>query len=163
LQCPPHPPGRMRRPARAVPSRRCERFLGLRSSGGVPMSAAKTALLLALGTLVALAATAPAIDSTPPREKGPFDARLLDIARTYATFGRVDDEARWAPHFCRAPRPAEARFSASKDRDTHGQKLYSLFARDRSAYLTLAKQPAASPVGQVLVKESWVPEEIKDE
>src|SRR5713226_158365 len=54
-----------------------------------------------------------------------FHERLLEIARTYKDFGRLDDEFRWAPELCRMPRPGVARFSASKEEDTHGKKLYS--------------------------------------
>src|SRR5262245_40982938 len=56
-----------------------------------------------------------------------FHARLLKIAQTYKTYGRVDDQARWAPFRCDMPRPAGVRFSASRDAKTHGQKLYSVF------------------------------------
>jgi hypothetical protein len=89
-----------------------------------------------------------------------FHARLLEIAKSYAAFGRVDDEAHWAPTLCRAPRPATARFSASKDTKTHGQKLYSMFAGDRKSYQALPEK--GQPVGQVIVKQSWVPEEVTD-
>ena len=88
-----------------------------------------------------------------------FEARLLEIARTYETYGRVDNEYRWAPQLCRAPSPGAARFSASGDAKTHGRKLYSLFADDQTAYLEL---PKVQPVGQVIVKQSWVPEAIPD-
>src|SRR6185369_1352871 len=68
-------------------------------------------------------------------------------------------EMRWAPYLCRAPMPGFARFSASKDDRTHGEKLYSLFVKDRAAYLGLdPKKPV--PVGQVIVKQSWIPEEV---
>jgi hypothetical protein len=91
--------------------------------------------------------------------KGRFHARLLEIARDYASFGRVDDEYRWAPYLCRKPTPASARFSASKETKTHGQKLYSLFAKNPTGYLARKDQA----VGQVLVKQSWVPKEIPDD
>jgi hypothetical protein len=112
------------------------------------------------------AAATPGRDNPPPGKAasaadGPFHARLLEVARSYAPFGRVDDEARWAPYLCRLPNPAQARFSASKESDTHGLKLYSLFAKDRFAYVRLADK--AQPVGQVMVKESWLPQEVKDE
>jgi hypothetical protein len=87
-----------------------------------------------------------------------FQPRLLEIARDYTSFGRVDDQYRWAPHLCRTPSPAAVRFSASKETTTHGQKLYSLFAKDRTTYLAHKDQP----VGQVLVKQSWEPREIAD-
>jgi hypothetical protein len=86
-----------------------------------------------------------------------FHGRLLKIAEIYPVYGRVDDEARWAPTFCRAPFPPQARYSRSTDDETHGKKLYSLFARDRVAYL----KTSAPVAGQVIVKESWVPVELE--
>jgi hypothetical protein len=46
--------------------------------------------------------------------------------------------------------------SASTDAETHGQKLYSVFAKERAQY------PAGSSVGQVVVKESWTAEPVTD-
>jgi hypothetical protein len=117
-------------------------------------------LALALGTVVVLneARSTPRGTDTAGQKK--FQARLLEIAKAYEPFGRVDDEARWAPYLCRMPNPGAARFSASKDANTHGQKLYSLFAKDRSAYRALS--PKGQPVGQVIVKQSWVPQEVAD-
>ena len=86
---------------------------------------------------------------------------LLAAAADYRAWGRVDDEMRWAPMMCRQTLPGLARFSASKDATTHGQKLYSLFARKHSEYLAAAERRPSS-VGQVVVKESWVPEEVTD-
>lgn len=82
--------------------------------------------------------------------------RALAIAGEYRAYGRVDDELRWAPYLCRQPMPGMAWPSASSDSATHGQKLYSVFAKDHAAY------PATSPVGQVVVKESFVPELVTD-
>lgn len=90
----------------------------------------------------------------------PFEAKLLAIGREYLAYGRVDDESRWSPELCRMPLPPRVRPSASKDADTHGQKLYSLLARNRAAYVAAAKNP--QPVGQVIVKEAWMPEVVKD-
>jgi hypothetical protein len=100
--------------------------------------------------------------STPverkPDPSRKFHTRLLEIAKSYKPFGRVDDDARWAPTLCRAPSLPAVRFSASKDTKTHGQKLYSMFAKERKAYV--APPEKGQPVGQVIVKQSWVPEEI---
>jgi hypothetical protein len=90
-----------------------------------------------------------------------FHKELLEVARQYGTYGRVDDELRWAPWLCREPLPGKAHFSGSDDEATHGRKLYSIFARNHFAYFSGATQ--ASPIGQVIVKESWVPEEVKAE
>jgi len=92
-------------------------------------------------------------DPKSPAEK--FHPRLLEIAQTYEAFGRVDDEARWAPYYCRRPNPATARFSASRETTTHGQKLYSLFAKDRPAYLGRASYGFA-PQGQAQARP-WQP------
>ena len=100
--------------------------------------------------------SAPAPAPTPK----PFHDRLKKAAGEYLSYGRVDDEMRWAPWLCRAPRAAVAHVSASKDSATHGRKLYSLFAKDRRAYVGLAGLKTV-PVGQVLVKQSWTPEEVK--
>ena len=97
----------------------------------------------------------------PAPQEGQFNARLKSVAKEYIAWGRVDDEARWAPTLCRLPRPAEARESQSDDPKTHGQKLYSLFAKDRKGYILSARQ--VSPVGQVIVKQSWVPKEVPDD
>jgi len=57
--------------------------------------------------------------------------------------------------------PGRVAFSASKDEETHGQKLYSLFARNRQDYLALPIGKTVA-IGQVVVKESWLSEEITD-
>jgi cytochrome P460 len=120
---------------------------------------------LGIGALsVVLLATSSGLRSRPapapapaPAPK-PFHDLLKKAAGEYMSYGRVDDQARWAPWMCEAPRAATAHVSASKDSETHGRKLYSLFAKDRRAYLALFK---TAPVGQVLVKQSWVPEEAR--
>src|SRR5262249_40938813 len=61
--------------------------------------------------------------------------------------------------------PATVRFTQSKDEDTHGgRKLYSIFAKDRDSYseLSLTQKPMEVKGGQVIVKESWLPDEVKD-
>jgi hypothetical protein len=86
------------------------------------------------------------------------EPRLGEIAREYPSYGRVDDVQRRAPTDCRAPEPAPLRQSASRDLETHGRKLYYLYAKDREAYRM--SRELAQPLGQVLVKESWVPNRI---
>lgn len=88
-----------------------------------------------------------------------FHARLLEIAATYEGLARVDDELHWAPFLCRQPMPSQPRRSASPDPDTHGRKLYYVFAKDRTGYLQRDGKPPA-PVGQVVVKEAWSVEEV---
>lgn len=85
----------------------------------------------------------------------PPDPRLVEIGQGYAAYGRVDDMARWAPTLCKQPAPEPPRLSVSRDPETHGRKLYYLFAKNREAYRIGRDVP--QPVGQVLVKESWFP------
>ena len=65
----------------------------------------------------------------------------------------------------RTPEPAEPHFSASGDSTTHGAKLYWLFAKEmpESAHGDYVVPGKANPVGQVIVKEAWLPKEVKDE
>ena len=93
-----------------------------------------------------------------PAAVKPFVDKVLDVAKKYEQFGRVDDEFRWAPWLCRTPNPGKVAFSGSSDNETHGRKLYSLFANERDAYFQLSAKKTA-PVGQILVKESWLPEQ----
>ena len=117
--------------------------------------------LMVLGSMVGLGGE-PTL-APPPKEvlELPFEKELLKAAAEYKPWGRVDDEVRWAPELCRIPNPGRPQFSASKDEETHGQKLYSLFAKNRNDYLGIAKSKTAA-VGQIIVKQSWVPEEITD-
>jgi hypothetical protein len=118
-------------------------------------------LILTVGGGAALLVSAMFAAPVPPEPEKPFQKELLEVAQAYRGWGRVDDEMRWAPWLCRMPEPGKPQFSASNDADTHGLKLYSLFAKDREAYILLGEKKAAA-VGQVVVKESWVPEEAKD-
>jgi hypothetical protein len=98
------------------------------------------------GTLVLLAGCAPV---------APDPAPILKAAAEYAAYGRVSDLLRWGPLDCKVPAPAPPRMSVSRDPDTHGRKLYHLYARHFDAYRMSHELP--QPVGQVLVKESWFP------
>jgi hypothetical protein len=83
------------------------------------------------------------------------DPRLLQVAKDYVAYGRVNDRLAWAPTRCQAPIPQPPRLSASRDPETHGRKLYHLYAKHFDAYRMSGELP--QPVGQVLVKEAWVP------
>jgi hypothetical protein len=123
---------------------------------------------MALSSLIAwvgwVAADAPtAVDSVERSTSAeePFHKDLLKVAAEYKAWGRVDDELRWAPGFCRIPQPGRVYVSASKDERTHGQKLYSVFARKRDEYVHLTITKTAA-IGQTIVKQSWLPMEITD-
>jgi hypothetical protein len=93
-----------------------------------------------------------AVDAAADHAVTPFEQQTLEIASQYLAWGRVDDELRWAPFLCRAPYPGIARPSQSDDESTHGRKLYSVFAKNHAAY------PDGPQDGQVVVKQSWIPE-----
>jgi hypothetical protein len=97
--------------------------------------------------------------STPEK---PFQKALLKAAAEYERWQPADDAMRWAPASCWAPRPGPTAFSASADWSTHGQKLYALFARERDAYRSLRGGDSVE-IGQVVVKQSWLPEEVTDQ
>ena len=86
-------------------------------------------------------------------------ADLQSAFTTYKSWGRVGDELRWAPWLCRLPEPAKPLPSAADDGE-HARKLYSLFARDHAAYVTLGASPPRVSQDQVVVKESYVPEPV---
>jgi hypothetical protein len=106
----------------------------------------------------------------PRKEAPPFDPQWADEVRTvvaaYESWGRVDDEARWAPWLCRIPRAAAAHISESDDADTHGDKLYTLYAMDPEAYgakrSAMGAQPPLPGLSQVIVKESFSPVPLDD-
>lgn len=135
--------------------------------------------LLAFATMLAWAATQPPPSDPPPQPApaptpGPFDATLLRIAAEYKQYPRVSDRANWAPAMCRAPGPTGVQHSRSPDAQTHGRKLYFLYAKDSAAYDRMSsygtldypgtnkaeQAPWLNPVGQTVVKESFVPVEV---
>lgn len=105
-------------------------------------------------------------------------AKLLEIAGKYKTFGRADGRMRWAPIICdeepeygatRPPRRPEPNhlISQSGDETTHGRKLYRIYATKFDGLMgsyAFEKDAAGKTVPvseQVIVKESWIPEEVK--
>src|SRR5262245_25540832 len=111
------------------------------------MRLSHTAIAFSLGLTALLASLSPSPAADPPAKtagsasipgdvqklgeapvnSAQFHARLLEVAKTYETFGRVDDEYRWAPWLCRRPQPSEARFSAQRRRrDARPQAVLSV-------------------------------------
>lgn len=97
------------------------------------------------------------LTSTPVAPATALTETLRAIATEYASWHRVDEWSHWAPELCRM-QPSVGRISTSDDRDTHGGKLYYLYAKDRAGYI--ASHDADQPIGQVIVKESWTPVEL---
>ena len=81
---------------------------------------------------------------------------ILSAAQEYPSYGRVNDRLLWAPALCSdAPKPAPPRMSISRDVNTHGRKLYHLYAKHFDLYRQ--SDSVTQPLGQVLVKEAWIP------
>lgn len=107
----------------------------------------------------------------PAESTGEIDQRFVaDVEHAFAEYkswGRVDDELRWAPFLCRMPMPGRPTMSAAVD-GAHAHKLYSLFAKEHDAYAKLSTAQAhpsgnanASPRPlQMIAKESYVPEVV---
>ena len=92
-----------------------------------------------------------------------FHKRLLEIAKEYKnSYHCVNPRSNWAPTMCKMP-PKVAIHSRSKEKASHGQKLYFLFAAKHKEYRKHVKGKSVASMGQVLVKESWIPKEIKGE
>jgi hypothetical protein len=129
------------------------------------------ALLLAVSGCIG-SSTTPGDDRqepSPGKGEAAHRAKLLDIAGKYKTYEKVDGQMRVAPAFCAPampPRP-EHRLSRSDDESTHGRKLYTLYALKcepgPGSYAMQTKpNDALEPVkGQIVVKESWIAEEVK--
>jgi hypothetical protein len=108
--------------------------------------------------------------SSASEEAVPFDSRWTDEVRSvvaaYESWGRVDDQMRWAPYLCSMPAAATARVSESEHADTHGQKLYTLYAIDPEGYgahpSAMGKPAAVSGLSQVIVKESFAPMPLEE-
>jgi len=94
------------------------------------------------------------VDASADSAPIPFEDQVLEIAASYISWGRVDDELRWAPDLCRIPYPGVAKQSASDDPNTHGQKLYSVFAKHWAQY------PNGPHDDQAVVKQSWKVEKV---
>lgn len=89
-----------------------------------------------------------------------FSERLLEIAGEYKSYSPVHLNMNWAPVFCVAPvgRRSAAVMSTSDDKQTHGRKLYYLFAAQLMPYRDAPRKK--NPIGQAVVKESWTAEEV---
>lgn len=90
----------------------------------------------------------------------PWRAQVKGVLATYRAWGRVDDEARWAPFLCRMPERSSARLSEATGGD-HARKLYTLYVADPVAYGFLPSADPSAPllpgVVQAVVKEAYQP------
>jgi hypothetical protein len=117
----------------------------------------QSALTLLVASACLLAIGCPQSSDDAELNSQSLNDQLLRAATEYKSWGVVVPNSRVAPMYCRAPGPAssEPRFSASADLETHGQKLYFLFAKNKDEYLDRGGRKAAS-IGQEIVKESWI-------
>jgi len=133
----------------------------------MPSQMIRVGSFIALGVLPATDAMRAKGPNTaePPSIHAPaeIEARLIQIAGSRHEMTRVSGTAAWAPQLCVAPPGV---FSKSQDVATHGRKMYYLYAMQADAYLSLAKDAAApvaeTPLGQALVKETWIPTPVEE-
>ena len=95
------------------------------------------------------------VSTEPDINEPEFHEALIAATEDYLRFGMVNSVALPAPVDCGppdsdAPKPL---MSESEHEASHGQKLYFLFAKEIGHYVNPEGKP--SPVGQVVVKESW--------
>ena len=83
----------------------------------------------------------------PPQDTA--QSRILEAARVYRDWGRVDETPRIAPALCAAPGGAPKLRVSAAEAGPHEQKKYFLYASDRAGYLGLQIKP-----GFAIVKES---------
>lgn len=99
------------------------------------------------------AASKKAKPSEPDVNNEEFHEVLNTAMEEYLRYGMVNSVANQAPELCRPAAEPAPLMSESDDDVSHGQKLYFLFAKDISHYMSQESTPA--PVGQTIVKESW--------
>jgi hypothetical protein len=101
-----------------------------------------------------------------------FRSQLLEIAAKYKSYNRVDGRMRLAPLYCAPPTmpSPDFRVSRSDDEETHGRKLYLLYAAkvdpQSRSYIKSSISPGENPVlteDQIIVKESWLADEAKQD
>ncbi len=110
------------------------------------------------------APTPPNAELAPDRRKA-VEEELRKIAQGYKKYSRVsDDRVGWAPESCIGPPPPSVKETAAPQGSPHGRKLYFLYARDEKAYLEMSGNhwrpritSYMNPVGQIVVKEAFVP------
>jgi hypothetical protein len=105
----------------------------------------------------------------PGPELSAFRERILEIAQTYESYGRIGSvlpgEHRLPAGTMRGgPWLPDPLFSDSGYGPTHGRRLYSLFVKERQPgpydeSYTVEGKP--SPVGQVVVEEAWFAGEME--
>lgn len=98
-----------------------------------------------------------------PTKSSEFKTHLLEIAKNYESYGRFDKRMNWAPRMCAPVKRSSLDYSSSDDPDTHGGKLYSVFAFPRAVFASgaLSSGMRIAP-GQIVVKEAWFSRELPE-
>jgi hypothetical protein len=108
-------------------------------------------------------------EKAPPAEDAEITLwrdQLLAAAAQYREYTKMADDPAWGPLLCRAPMYRSAMISQAES-GAHGRKLYFLWVKQPDPYQQVgwvgrfSDLPEGTvitqPVGQVLVKESFVP------
>jgi hypothetical protein len=103
------------------------------------------------------------------RQDHPFNGRLLEIAGSYESYWVPSPALTGSVVLCEKNfdliRPQDSRtvrLSAAGDSSPHGMKLYLLFTEPPLSDPGVEPPTGKWPVGQVVVKEAWLPEEAED-
>ena len=120
----------------------------------------RSALLFSTAlTIAAVIGCRPTAEPAPPEPGRDFEDDLRHVSTVYKAWGPFDGFLRTAVVYCAAPGKGPVRYSQSTDSETHGNKLYYVYAKLRDSYSPDPK--GKTQIGQVLVKETWLPEETK--
>lgn len=123
----------------------------------LPLILVSGSLLTGCSEPAMTATSAPSAAKAPLSLRQDWQAIVKDAAAKYKSWARVSDRANWAPTDCRIPPAAGVSLSDSSDADTHGGKLYFLYAAMDKEYPrpSPGRAVADQPLGQVVVKESF--------
>ena len=111
---------------------------------------------------------APSVAETELQVQTVADLRrgLLEIAANYKGYEKTDNRMRVAQVACAMPTlpKSEYRFSRSDDANSHGKKLYQMYAAKIDP-ITGSYTPGnlQTKTGQVIVKESWLADAAKED
>lgn len=91
-----------------------------------------------------------------------FAERIHATAIDYFDYPRVDDKPHWAPGPCANTKMVEdaprVQMSNAEAESLHKEKFYYLFVKNYQDYLKPGE--GSAPVGQVLVKQAYLAEEV---
>ena len=115
-----------------------------------------------------VATTAPSIAESDSQVQTDADLRrrLLEIAANYKGYEKAENRMRVAQVACAMPTlpKSEYRFSRSDDADSHGMKLYLMYAAKLDPVTgSYTADKLQKETDQMIVKESWLAEIAKED